>query len=69
MVDSKLEELLKVLEDCKEEVARVQRGNRSAATRFRKDLGAAGRLVKELRALALKTVLDAKAEAKAAKAV
>ena len=43
MVVTKLEEVLKVLEACKADAVKVDKGNRSAATRLRKD--AAGKTV------------------------
>lgn len=60
MVVKKLEEVLKMLENCKADAVKVDKGNRSAATRLRKDAAAVAKLLKELRGLALDTVRDAK---------
>lgn len=60
MVTVKLEEVMKSLELCKGDASKVERGNRTAATRLRKDLGAAMKLLKELRGLALESVKAAK---------
>ena len=60
MVVSKLEEVLKALEGCKADAAKVDKGNRSAATRLRKDAAAVAKLLKELRVAALATVKEAK---------
>lgn len=62
MVVTKLEEILKVLEDCKTDAVKVDKGNRSAATRLRKDAAAVAKLLKELRVAALDTVKEAKKE-------
>lgn len=61
MVTVKLEEVMKSLELCKDDALKVERGNRTAATRLRKDLGAVMKLLKELRGLALESVKAAKA--------
>lgn len=60
MVVTKLEELIKVLEGCKADAVKVDKGNRSAAVRLRKDAAAVAKLLKELRVTALETVKDAK---------
>jgi hypothetical protein len=60
MVVTKLEEVLKVLEGCKADAVKVDKGNRSAATRLRKDAAAVAKLLKELRVVALDTVKEAK---------
>jgi hypothetical protein len=60
MVVTKLEEVLKVLETCKADAVKVDKGNRSAATRLRKDAAAVAKLLKELRAVALETVKESK---------
>jgi hypothetical protein len=60
MVVTKLEEVLKVLETCKADAVKVDKGNRSAATRLRKDAAAVAKLLKELRAIALETVKESK---------
>lgn len=60
MVVTKLEEVLKVLEACKADAVKVDKGNRSAATRLRKDAAAVAKLLKDLRAAALETVKEAK---------
>lgn len=62
MVTNKLEEVLKVLEGCKADAEKVDKGNRSAATRLRKDAAAVAKLLKELRLVALSTVKEAKAK-------
>lgn len=63
MVVTKLEEVLKLLESCRADATKVDKGNRSAATRLRKDAAAAAKLLKELRGLALDTVREAKESA------
>ena len=60
MIVTKLEEVLKVLETCKADAVKVDKGNRSAATRLRKDAAAVAKLLKELRAVALETVKESK---------
>ena len=60
MVVTKLEEVLKVLETCKADAVKVDKGNRSAATRLRKDAAAVAKLLKDLRVAALETVKEAK---------
>ena len=60
MVMTKLEDILKILEICKTDATKVDGGNRSAATRLRKDASSVVRLIKELRNLALETVKTAK---------
>ena len=60
MVVTKLEEVLKVLEACKADAVKVDNGNRSAATRLRKDAAAVAKLLKDLRVAALETVKEAK---------
>lgn len=60
MVVTKLEEVLKVLEACKADAVKVDKGNRSAATRLRKDAAAVAKLLKDLRVAALETVKEAK---------
>lgn len=62
MVVTKLEQILKALENCKADAVKVDKGNRSAATRLRKDAGAVAKLLKELRTLALETVKEAKSK-------
>ena len=60
MIVAKLEEVLKVLEDCRVDALKVEKGNRSAATRLRKDAAAVSKLLKQLRADALEAVKEAK---------
>ena len=60
MVVTKLEEVLKVLEACKADAVKVDKGNRSAATRLRKDAAAVAKMLKDLRVAALETVKEAK---------
>ena len=60
MIVTKLEEVLKVLETCKADAVKVDKGNRSAATRLRKDAAAVAKLLKELRAVDLETVKESK---------
>ena len=62
MVTTKLEEVLKVLESCKADAVKVDKGNRSAATRLRKDAAVVAKLLKELRVAALDTVKEAKSK-------
>ena len=62
MVTTKLEEVLKLLESCKEDAVKVDKGNRSAATRLRKDAALVAKLLKELRAAALDTVKEVKSQ-------
>lgn len=61
MVVDKLEQVLKSLEVCKTDAVKVDKGNRSAATRLRKDVAAVVKLLKELRAASLEKVRDVKA--------
>jgi len=65
MVVSKLEQVLKSLEDCKADAEKVDKGNRSAATRLRKDVAVVAKLLKELRAESLQRVREVKQEEKA----
>ena len=60
MVVSKLDQALKALENCRADATKVDKGNRSAATRLRKDAAAVAKLLKELRNLALDTVKEVK---------
>jgi hypothetical protein len=60
MIMEKLEEVLKALELCKADVVKTDKGNRAAATRLRKDVGAVAKLLKELRVAALDAVKEAK---------
>lgn len=60
MVVAKLEEAVKLLQGALEDAEKVERGNRSAATRLRKDCSEVSKLLKELRAIVLDTVKEAK---------
>lgn len=60
MVVSKLEEAVKLLQGALADAEKVERGNRSAATRLRKDCSEVSKLLKELRAAVLDTVKEAK---------
>jgi hypothetical protein len=62
MVVDKLEEVAKALEACKADAVKVDKGNRSAATRLRKDLGAVAKMLKELRNAALEKVREVKSK-------
>lgn len=62
MVVEKLEEVLKALEVCKGDAQKVERGNRSAATRLRKDVAAVAKMLKELRNAALEKVKELKSK-------
>ena len=60
MVLTKLEEAVKLLQGALADAEKVERGNRSAATRLRKDCAEVGKLLKELRAAALDRVKEVK---------
>lgn len=60
MVVNKLEEAVKLLQGALADAEKVERGNRSAATRLRKDCSEVAKLLKELRAMVLDTVKEAK---------
>lgn len=60
MVVEKLEQVAKALETCKADAVKVDKGNRSAATRFRKDVAALAKMLKELRNAALEKVREVK---------
>jgi hypothetical protein len=60
MVVEKLEEVAKALEACKADAAKVDKGNRSAATRLRKDVAVLAKMLKELRNAALEKVREVK---------
>lgn len=62
MVVSKLDEVLKALQSARSDAEKVERGNRSAAIRLRKDAALAAKLLKELRAAALEKVKEVKEE-------
>jgi hypothetical protein len=62
MVVEKLEEVAKALEACKADAVKVDKGNRSAATRLRKDVAAVAKMLKELRNAALEKVREVKAK-------
>jgi hypothetical protein len=62
MVVEKLEEVAKALEACKADAVKVDKGNRSAATRLRKDVAALAKMLKELRNAALEKVREVKAK-------
>ena len=60
MVVEKLEEVAKALEACKADEVKVDKGNRSAATRLRKDVAAVAKMLKDLRNAALEKVREVK---------
>lgn len=60
MVVEKLEEVAKALEACKADAVKVDKGNRSAATRLRKDVAAVAKMLKDLRNAALEKVREVK---------
>lgn len=62
MVVEKLEEVAKALEACKADAVKVDKGNRSAATRLRKDVAAVAKMLKDLRNAALLKVREVKAK-------
>jgi hypothetical protein len=62
MVVEKLEEVAKALEACKADAVKVDKGNRSAATRLRKDVAAVAKMLKDLRNAALEKVREVKAK-------